>query len=80
MGESSEQHVEHLLLAQQGEYKQSPLTGIGILNYINAPMDTKRRGELERNIQLQLEADGARNVKVTVNRYGRVRIIKANYV
>ena len=79
MGESSEQHVEHLLLAQKGEYKQFPLTGVGILNYLNAPLGSVRRLELEREIRLQLEADGVRNAAVKVTPEGRVEIKRADY-
>lgn len=79
MGESTDQHVAHLLLAQKGEYKQSPLTGIGILNYLNAPVEKKTRDMLEREIRLQLEADGAANAQVKVTKEGRVKITRADY-
>lgn len=79
LGESTAQHIEHILLAQKGEYKQSPLTGIGILNYLNAPINGVMRLKLEREIRLQLEADGAQNVEVKVSKTGRVDITNVEY-
>lgn len=54
LGESDYQHVELLLSTEPGEWKESPLTGVGINKHINGKLD----GDLKRLIALQLEADG----------------------
>ncbi|MBN9293734.1 MAG: hypothetical protein J0G96_07135 [Flavobacteriia bacterium] len=64
---SDEQHINHVITSAPGHFKQHPLIGVNILQYVNAPMSPKIAAELERNIQLQLEADGAKNIKVSVN-------------
>lgn len=66
VGDSDEQHIEHLLLAHNGEYTQYPMLGIGISSYIHAPMNPAVRMELERHIRLQVQADGGQNVKINV--------------
>lgn len=67
IGHSDQQHVNDLLIAQKGEYTQNPVLGVGILRYLRAPEDAKVRAKLEREIKLQIEADGGENVKVKVN-------------
>ncbi|MDF7809905.1 hypothetical protein [Hymenobacter sp. YC55] len=59
-GLSDEQHQELLLLTAQGEWRQSPLTGINLLRYQSGPMDAQRRAALQREGTLQLERDGYR--------------------
>lgn len=77
--ESAAQHVEHLLLAQKGDYKQSPLTGVGIADYVKSPLTAIKRAGLERQIRIQMEADGASGVDVSVNPQGAVHIKSAHY-
>jgi hypothetical protein len=57
---SDEQHQELLLLTAQGEWRQSPLTGINLLRYQSGPMDNTRRAQLQREGTIQLERDGYR--------------------
>lgn len=54
IGDSDEQHVELLLLSQQGEWKASPLTGCNLMRAKNGTIDRM----LDRHIRIQLEADG----------------------
>lgn len=77
--ESAEQHVEHLLLAQKGDYKQTPLAGVGIADYVKAPVNALKRTGLEREIRIQLEADGATGVDASVSATGELNIKSANY-
>lgn len=58
--ESQAQHIEHLLLATPGTYKQTPSIGIGIRRALNSPL----RPELRRRIRLGLQADNIRIRKV----------------
>ena len=66
-GISDEQHIELLLLAHKGEFKLEPLMGVGIANYLKAPTTLITRRKLEKEIKLQLEADGAVDVSVELD-------------
>lgn len=67
VGFSDEQHVEDILLTAPGHIKDAPLIGVNITNYMNAPFSPKTSAELEREIRLQLQADGATNIIVKVD-------------
>lgn len=54
VGVSDEMHIEHLLKAFPGEYKQNPLTGIALINYLSSPLSVIR-DSLLREIRIQLE-------------------------
>jgi hypothetical protein len=55
---SDERHIQHILIAEKGGYKNMPMVGVGIGNSINAPADELTRLALRTRIQLQLEYDG----------------------
>lgn len=73
VGNSDMQHVESILLAYPGEYKNSPLTGVGIGRYSNGIMDRT----IERTIRVALKADGATDVLVKLT--GNGLIVNARY-
>ena len=52
---SDQQHIEDIVEAYTGSYKEFPLLGVGIRQYINA---AGAQAELQSIIRLQLEADG----------------------
>lgn len=54
IGISDLQHVAHILEAEQGQYRQVPLVGAGVLKMINGTIS----GEEKRKIKLQLAGDG----------------------
>lgn len=58
--ESDEQHFALILASSPGNWKNSPLTGAGIIQHDKAPLDDV--GKISRKIKLQLEADGYQNV------------------
>ncbi len=66
LGQSDLQHVYHILLNPPGAFKQFPLAGVGKPRFINGPLD----GQLRREVQLQLEADGYRLKLVAVTPQG----------
>lgn len=53
--ESDTQHVDHIVVADKGQFRQFPLIGVGILRMING---SPNRQELKQQIKLQLESDG----------------------
>lgn len=79
VGNSDAQHQKDVLFAQIGEYKESPYIGVGIENYLLSPFDGKIRQELERQIKLNLESDGAKNVTVKALSIESI-IINAKYL
>ena len=54
MGESTVQHQRRLLKAQQGEYKQNPLVGVGVDN----SLDDEDPDDLIREVRKQYVQDG----------------------
>src|SRR3989304_1295927 len=62
--ESDEQHIEDIIIANVGAYKEFPLVGVGIEQYINASLNPQ---ELERILKIQLKADGYRVGNPKVN-------------
>jgi hypothetical protein len=63
IGEDTAQRVELILQAQQGHFKQNPLTGAGLRQAIAGTLT----GALKRTIQLQLEADGINLASIRQN-------------
>jgi len=57
---SDAQHIEDVIRSNKGEWKEFPACGVGIMNYLNASL---KEQEVEREIKIQLQADG-----YTVNR------------
>jgi hypothetical protein len=66
LAEADEQHHALLLLTNPGEWRQSPLTGVGLLRWLAGPMDERRRAELQRLITIQLQRDGYQVATVQV--------------
>lgn len=65
IGDSQEQSVELLLMSNQGEFKLNPEAGCNILSAKNGVIGRL----LDREIRVQLEADGFQleNLKITEN-------------
>ena len=67
VGVSDLQNVERILIGKPGQYKKDPWVGVGIEDYLNAPISPRVRQELEREIKLQLDADGAKNTVIKLD-------------
>ena len=59
-GEADGQHIDHILLAYPGTYKQNPFIGVGIIEMLNSNFDENE----VREISLQLKSDGYPNMKI----------------
>jgi hypothetical protein len=59
-GFADEQHIDLLLRASKGDFKEHPLLGVGIYQYINSSQDKASRMALQREVGLQLEVDGCK--------------------
>ena len=69
IGDSNLQHVAHIIEAEQGQFRQHPLVGVGVIKMLNGPIS----GAEKRNIRLQLEADGYK-AKEIVFREGLLKV------
>lgn len=54
IGSVGDDNAYLLLVTSKGDWKGSPLTGVGVVRFLNAPDDRA----LEREVRIQLEADG----------------------
>lgn len=53
--EATEQHLQFLLLANKGEWRETPQAGVGIVDYVNSKSNTT--AQLKREIQVQTDLD-----------------------
>lgn len=60
---SDGQHIEHILLADRGQFRQHPLVGVGMQKQYNA---SPNRQKLKQEIKLQLRADNMTVKKLTI--------------
>lgn len=60
IGESDMQHIEDILDAYPGEYRNAPLLGVYLQRALNGPMD----GSIRKDIRLNLESDNYQVKKV----------------
>lgn len=61
IGDSKEQDAELILLSHQGDWKQSPLTGVNLRNDINSNLNVN---SIARKIKIQLQNDGIYNINI----------------
>lgn len=71
LGESTLQNQQCILLAEKGEYKQHPTTGVGLVNSIE---EDKSGSELAADIQSEFEADGMTIKKLRINDLNDIQI------
>lgn len=64
---SDQQHIQDVCMAAPGHFKNAPLLGVNLMDYVNSPMSPKTVGELEKKIRLHLELDGAKDITVSIN-------------
>lgn len=55
VGDSTNQHIEDLVICRKGWYHFDPMIGVGLVDYVN---DDIVEYEFVRNLRLELEADG----------------------
>jgi len=63
VGESDVQHVNDIISAMPGYYKQFPFLGVGIDLYLNS---SGKEQQLENSIRLNMQSDGYDVSEVTV--------------
>ncbi len=67
IGAADQQHIAAVLLSHMGHYRQAPLTGAGISEWLDEDSDA---GSLRALIQQQLVQDGAQIQALTVRPAG----------
>lgn len=55
MGDSDIQHIDHIITAQPGEYKETPQLGFGVINYLKS---NTTKTKFKRDLRVQLNFDG----------------------
>lgn len=71
IGDSEAQHVELILLANKGDFRQFPFLGVGLKKYINSP---GAGNELGREVGIQLELDGYKVGEVDLSDLSNIQI------
>jgi len=66
-GESDKQHIQDLISAHYGWYREFPLMGASASDYINAAAN--QLAKFEGDIKTALKSDGYINKKVIVNEF-----------
>ena len=74
IGESDNQHQQHILIANKGEYKESPEVGVGISKMLNDDSYDEMMIEMKK----QLEYDGMKIKNIRFEENGKL-IIDGKY-
>lgn len=75
IGDATLQNQKLLMLAEPGDYRQHPTTGVGIINYLN---DEDGLVQLQGDIQKEFEADGMKVKKLKVDSLTSIEV-EAHY-
>ena len=70
--DSDKAHIDYIVNTSVGQWKQSPLLGVGIFTFLNAAGGLQTA---KRVIQTQLTDDGYRVDKITTTEAGELDII-----
>lgn len=65
VGSSDQQHVKHILKADKGHYRQWPLLGVGMLDYVNGAVEPE---VIRQTIRTNLRNDNYNVRQVIVTR------------
>lgn len=77
MGNSDAQHIKDIIMAMPGDFRQWPIVGVGIANYLNSPASNNYT-ELRSAIRLQLLADGYIKANIQLAKDLKTLNVKAN--
>lgn len=61
VGDSDIQHIDHIITAQPGEYKETPQIGLGVINYLKS---NTTKTKFKRDLRVQLNFDGYDNPNI----------------
>ena len=66
VGDAGNNYISYILQASPGHYKQFPQIGVGIDNYLNGAFSG---AQIERDIRVQLEANGFQSPQIDMSKY-----------
>lgn len=72
--EAEEQHQQLILIASQGSFRESPLTGVNITQYIKTGFTQAQIDALKQKIRLQFQYDGYKQSFITINSFEDIQI------
>ena len=67
LGPSDQQHIEHIVESEKGNWREHPVVGVGIMRFLNASQKIQNKGKLSRKVGLQLEYDNYRIESIKVS-------------
>jgi hypothetical protein len=73
-GDAEQQIQELILLASQGSFRNSPLTGVNIIQYLKSRLSPALIDQLTQKIKLQFQYDGYTYVQPTIDTFGNIDI------
>lgn len=65
-GDTQSQEIGIILTSAKGQWKQSPLVGVDLIKWLNAPFSRKQANALEREIEIQLQYDAFKTYDTAV--------------
>lgn len=71
VAESDQQHIEHIMIADTGQFRQFPLIGVGIRRQLNGSVN---RTDLKQLIRNQLKSDNFTVSKIDVTKNFEITI------
>jgi hypothetical protein len=71
LGESTEQHLRLLLETEKGDWRQAGYVGVGLRSLL---LDDATPGQVQQEIQTQLESDGVKVVRLELSTTGQLRV------
>ena len=74
LDDADQQIQELLLIANQGDFRESPLTGVGIVKYLKSRLSPATVDALKKKIKLQWQYDGFANVNTVINSFSDITI------
>jgi hypothetical protein len=74
LDDCEQQNQELILVATQGSFRDSPLTGVGITRYIKSSFTVAKVDQLRQKIRLQLQYDGYTTVNTKINSFTDIQI------
>lgn len=74
VGDAEEQHQQLILIANKGSFRQSPLTGVNIAEYIKTGFTQVQIDALRQKIRLQFQYDGYKQSFIQINSFEDIQI------
>lgn len=72
--ESDQMHIEHIVESDKGNWRETPLQGVGIVRFLNSDHTIKNKGQLVRKIRLQLAYDNLEILKLEILKNSQISI------